>query len=221
MSLNIFALNKTELKKRTEFKCTHGHTGIAHPRCFDKTHGLEEKIGILDIESSNLNGNWGFIFSYCIKTVGKNELIKRVLTPREIQKGIYDKDLLKQFCQDIRKYNRIVGYYSSRFDLKFLRTRCVFYGLDFPLFKEISTTDLYDVIKHKFKFHSNRLEVVSNFFNIPAKKHKMLPSIWFKAMAGNKKALQWILLHNIEDVISTEQLWEKVYGYHQIKKTSI
>jgi len=218
---NIFNCGKTELKKRKEFRCVHYHDGLSHSECYNTHNGLTERIGFLDIETSNLSANWGFIFSYCIKDNDTGEIIKRVLSPREIKNGIYDKKLLQEFVVDCRKYQRLVGYYSSRFDIPFLRSRCVFHGLDFPVYKELRQTDLYDIIKKKFKFHSNRLEVVAQYFGIPAKKHKMVPSVWFKAMAGSAEALNWILVHNIEDVITTAILWDKVKAYANITKSSI
>jgi uncharacterized protein YprB with RNaseH-like and TPR domain len=218
--MNIANLSKDEILKRHFFKCIHGHTGIEHPSCFEEKNGIKEKIGFLDIETSNLKANWGFVFSYCIKDAG-GEITKRVLSPEEIKSGIYDKKLLTEFCKEARKYDRLIGYFSARFDIPFLRTRCVFYGLDFPVFKEIHHTDLYDILKRKFSLHSKRLQVVAEYFKIPAKGHKMNPTVWFAAMAGDKKALAWILTHNEEDVITTELLWNKVNDYARITKTSI
>ena len=218
--INLNRLKKEDILKRHFFKCVHGHTGLEHPQCYDQANNEKEKIAFFDIETSNLKSNWGFVFSYCIKELD-GKIIKRILTPEEIKSGIYDKDLLGQFCKDIRQFDRIIGYYSARFDVPFLRTRCVYYGLDFPIFKEIKHNDLYDILKRKFNLHSKRLGVVAEFFKIPAKEHKMNPNIWFSAMAGNKKALDWIMTHNIEDVNTTETLWKRVNQYSNLTNSSI
>lgn len=218
--MNIANCKKDEIVDRFNFTCVHGHNGLSHPNCYDQNNNIKKKIAFLDIETTNLKANWGFVFSYCLKEEN-GELIKRVLTSKEIKSGIYDKELLTQFCKDVRKFDRTIGYYSARFDVPFLRTRCVYYGLDFPIYKEVKHTDLYDIIKRKFCLHSKRLQVVADFLGIESKKHPMNPSVWFKAMAGDEKALNWIITHNIEDVHTTEELWIKVNNYARITDTSI
>lgn len=218
--LNLANMKKDEIVKMSHFRCKCGHTGLEHPSCYQNENGIRERIGFLDIETSNLKANWGFVFSYCIKSPD-GKLISRILTPEEIKGGIYDKNLLKQFCKDVRQFDRVVTYYGARFDLPFLRTRCVYHKLDFPIFKEIRQTDLYDVMKRKFSLHSKRLAVVADFFDIEAKGHPMHPGVWFKAMAGDEKALKWILTHNIEDVNTTAELWNRVIDYSRVTDTSI
>ena len=218
--VNLANVKKEEIIKRSNWRCVHGHTGLEHWNCYDTQNNIKKRIAIIDIETSNLKANWGFVFSYCIKEID-GKLIKRILTPKEIKDGIYDRDLLKQFCEDIRQFDRIVGYYSARFDIPFLRTRALYYGLDFPIYQEIHHTDLYDITKRKLNLHSKRLQVVADFFGIKAKGHPMNPSVWFKAMAGDTKALNWIMIHNIEDVNTTEELYSKICDYARITDTSI
>lgn len=219
--INIFALSKTEVKKRQEFRCKHRHNGISHPKCYDAANGIEERIAVFDIETSSLKASYGFIFSFVVKTLNKNEIYRRVLTPEEIHNGVYDKNLVKELADVLRKYNRVCGYYSSRFDAPFARTRAVLYDIDFPIYNEVNHTDVYDMMKKKFKLHSNKLGVACSFFGIKAKEHPLSPSIWFRAMAGKPDALKFVLTHNIEDVYSTEKLMNKIWKYSRITKSSI
>ena len=76
MGLNIFALGKSEKKARAVFRCIHRHNGFDHPNCYDTEKGIIEKIGFLDIETSNLNADFGYVLSYCIKKLD-GEIIKR------------------------------------------------------------------------------------------------------------------------------------------------
>lgn len=220
MSLNIFALSKTEQKARTNFRCVHGHTGIDHPKCFDQKNNIVEKVGFLDIESTNLKANWGYVLCYVIKT-GEGKLIKRTVTPKDIQKGIYDKNLMKQFCEDARKFDRLFTFYGARFDIPFLRTRCIKHGLDFPIFKEIRHTDIYFLLRNRCNLHRKSLQVSCEFFDIAAKGHPIKPDVWFKCMAGNKKALDYIMVHCVEDVVATKKLWEKLQNFMKLTQTSI
>ncbi len=113
------------------------------------------------------------------------------------------------------------GCHNSRFDLPFLRTRAIFWELDFPIYKSIYATDVYYIIKNKFRLHRNRMETACRTFGIPCKTHPINPEIWQDAMTGDRKALQYILEHNVEDVISLELLWKKVNQYALENKRSI
>jgi uncharacterized protein YprB with RNaseH-like and TPR domain len=218
--MNIANLKKEEIVHRFNFRCTHGHNGLAHPTCYEKEKNLKKKIGFLDIETSNLKATFGIVFSYCIKTLN-GDIIQNVVTPDELKKGIYDKRLMEDFCRDARKYDRLIGYYSSCFDIPFLRSRCVYHKLNFPIYKEIKHTDLYMMIRGRLNMHSKRLGVVCEFFGIASKEHPMTSHVWFRAMQGQPEALKYIVTHNIEDVISTEALWLRVNDYARITDTSI
>jgi len=213
-------LRKDELIRRLKFHCVHRHTGLDYPECYDQAHGKSEKVGFLDIETSNLNADFGIVLSWCIKEEG-GRVIKRIITSDEIRQHIYDKNLLKDFCQQARQFSRLITYYGTRFDIPFLRTRCLFWNLPFPVYKELNHSDAYIIMKHRFNLHSKRLGVVAPFFKIPAKEHPLNPEIWFRCMSGDKRALAFVLTHNTEDVVSLEGLWEKISKFARIQNTSI
>jgi len=199
---------------------------IEHPKCFLSEKPADapftEKIGFLDIEASNLKASFGYVFSYCIKELD-GPLYEGCVTQQDIVSGIFDKRILKKCIDDMRKFDRIVVYYGgdARFDIPFLRTRAVYYKMDFPIYRELQLLDLFLVIKRRFKFHNNRLQTACDFFGIPCKEHGMNHDIWIRAMAGNKMALDYILQHNREDVLSTEALYKRVINYSNVPKQSL
>ena len=108
----VEVLKKSEIVWLKKNRCRHHHPYLEHYACFNKEkHGGFEKIGILDIEASNLKADFGFVFSYCIKELN-GDIIYRVLVPEEIRSGTYDKNLIRQFCKDIGNYDRIITYRS-------------------------------------------------------------------------------------------------------------
>jgi len=229
--LNINRLKKTEILWLANHYCKHHHTYLEHPVCFEKekpeTSPIYEKIGFLDIESGgSLTGEFGYVFSYCIKEFGKNKIYKRVIKPEEIKnKHIRDKNVIKQFCNDVRQFDVIVVYYGkdyrNRHDLPFLRTRAVKWGIkNFPLWKEKHVIDVYDIIRNKFKLYKNRMEDACRVFNISCKAHPLNPDVWQDALTGDTKALNYILTHNIEDVLSLEKLYKKVIMYKETRTTT-
>ena len=49
----------------------------------------------------------------------------------------------------------------------------------------------------------------------------MLPDQWAGAKCGNPRDLRYVLEHNIEDVISTEELFKRVALFRKRANTSI
>lgn len=212
----------------------HNVQYIKHPRCYfrdlelgliPQTHDQAERIGFLDIEASNLKGTFGYMFSYCIKKLDAGVLIRQVV-PTDIrnQKQWLDRDLCIQFCQDIKQFDRLVVYWGKdyRYDVPFMRTRTLYWKqialrdgdtetakkLNFPVYMELYVEDLYDVVKKKFRLHNNRLATFCMFFNIEAKGHPLNPEMWNRALAGHQDAIDYIVIHNTEDVHSTETAWK-------------
>ena len=66
MSVPLHRLKKQELVWLATHRCRHRHLYIEHYNCYLKEHPDREKIGFLDIESSNLDGDYGIMLSYWI-----------------------------------------------------------------------------------------------------------------------------------------------------------
>jgi len=226
--LNEAALSRTEYRKRKKFRCIHGHSGLAHhhPKCYDRAHGLVEKIAFLDIEATDLSAPWGFVICYVLGDEDGN-LIKRAITLKDLYKAEFDKNLLKQFCEDIKPFHRIVGHYigDRKFDIPMLRSRAELWKLPFPLHKFHSITDTHLILKNKFRLKSNSLKSGCQFFGIGAKHHPIITKHWNRLMTGNKKLMQeslnYILIHCVEDVVSTMKLYKRISKYITLTKTSL
>ncbi len=226
--LNVKAIGKTELRKRNEFRCVHRHNGLSggHPSCYDQAHGLVEKIAFLDIEATDLTAPWGFVICYVIGDE-KGNLIKRTITLEDLRKAEFDKNLLRQFCEDIKPFDRIVGHYigDRKFDIPMLRSRAELWRLPFPLYKFHNMTDTHLILKNKFRLKSNSLKSGCEFFGIGAKHHPIVTKYWNYLMTGNPKLMQeaidYILIHNIEDVESTKKLWDRINKYVKLAGTSL
>ena len=150
----IASLPKSDITRLARNTCKHGHSYLAHPKCaFNEgvivtKNGqkivLEEKIGFLDIETFTFNfrADMGFMMTYCIKDLD-GKVHTNSVTPKELkQSKDWDRRLTEDCIKDMCKYTRLVGHYSTLFDIPFLRTRALYYGLDFPVYKEIYHTDV-------------------------------------------------------------------------------
>lgn len=217
--MNLTSMPRAELIARARFSCKHNHNGLSHPRCYEALHP-SERVGFFDIEATSLNASFGYMLSYCIKK-RDGEILARPINPKDIKSHKYDQALCKQLIEDFTQFDRIVGYYSSRYDIPFVRTRCLYWGLDFPPTGSLFHTDAYYAVRGKLKLHRNRLEVACDMFGIPSKGHRLTPSVWQDAQTGSKKAIDFVLEHNKEDVESLEALWNKLNGHFKINKTSV
>ncbi len=91
------------------------------------------------------------IICVCWKWEGEDEV--HALT---WDKNQDDKTLLKKFIKELNKADEIIGHNGDRFDIKWLRTRCIFHDIDmFPTYR---TIDTLKYAKSSFYFNSNKLD---------------------------------------------------------------
>lgn len=224
--LNVASLSKEEIIWLAMHRCNaHNHRFLNHYECYKREilDFKRERIGILDIESTALDADFGFILSYAIKDADTGEVLGRVLSSSEIMDGTYDRQLCKDLVADMLKFDRIVGYYikDRRFDIPFIRSRCLQWNVAFPAYGELKITDVYDIVKNKMKLSRSSLGVACGFLNIPAKGHRLTGKKWMDARTGKKKGLDWVWKHNVEDVDSTLRLYNKVSKFVRKQKVSI
>lgn len=220
-------LPQKEQRARWKFRCVHRHNGWTHRPCYTRFLDIApEVIGFLDIESSNLVANYGQVYCYCIKELD-GPITQRTVTLKELYDGKQDKEVLRQFCKDITKYDRLILHYGidRKFDLPFLRARAVKWRLPFPENKFCWVNDTQVVSRNKLKLSSNRLAVICDFLDIVSKKHPIRPDIWADMTSGNPKRMQrslnYITVHCQEDVICLEPVWKRLSPYVLLGRKSI
>lgn len=224
MSIPIHRLSKQELIWMNKHFCKeHKHTFISHYQCYLKENPHQEKIGFLDIEASNLDANFGVMLSWCIK-IKNGSIISDVLDKNDFKgKSEFhvDKRIVKNLVNAISGFDRLVGHYSKKFDIPFIRSRALINKIEFPSFGSIAHDDTYYMAKFKLKLNSNRLESVARALLGNSEKTHLDGATWIAASRGNKKALNYILKHNKIDVIELEKVWNILKDFVGKKNTSI
>lgn len=172
----------------------------------------EGKVGYLDIETSGLQGDFNFMYSWYIKTANEEEYEYAIVTGEEIANGTLDERIVKELIKSVVKYKTIYTFYGTRFDISFSRTRALYHGLEFIPYGLVQHKDLYYLVRRILRIHSNRLESVADLLGIKGKTH-LEPRIWVMANTGNPDALQYILDHNKADVILLEKVHKKLMDY--------
>ena len=219
-----------EHEKRLTFRCEHGHDGYAHKMCYQRVHHAEQRIGFLDIETEDLRADYGIIFGYCIKDSQSDKIYQDNITKKDINKyrsnkrdviPCEDKRVLQSLIRDMGRFTRLVGHYSSRFDMPYIRTRAVMCGLQFPTFGSYVQTDTWMILKHKFKLSRNSLQnSCQKLVGMTEKDHLSL-SIKHGCLRGEEWALKDTMKHCEQDVRDTERLYNLIYGYARETKCNI
>lgn len=116
-----------------------------------------------------------------------------------------DKQLLKDFVKVSEEADEMVAHSGDRYDLPWLRTRCLFHKLE-PI-PEHKTIDTCAWAKKKFYFNSNKLDYISGFLG-HGHKLETNSDLWRDILMRNdQKALAYMVRYCKVDV---EKL-EKVY----------
>jgi len=216
-------------------RCKHRHTIDEHPACFANNDLAERryvkdtgkpwytypgyKIGYLDIETSGLIGEKDYILTWCIKEKG-GEIFSDKITKRDISTYRLDKRIVKTLIDKLCEFRIIVTYYGTKFDIPFLRTRALKFGIAFPAYGNIYTWDLYYTVRSKLSLTRNTLERACALLGIEGKTHVDL-NVWQLAALGDEKSLKEVLTHNEYDVIILEELHDRLSFTRKWIKSSI
>lgn len=217
----IHRLTKAEIVYLSTHHCPHGHTFLSHFSCYK---GREERVGVLDLETSNLDADFGIVLTWCLKEVGKKEIASDVISKADIRKGKKgdeDRRVVRSCIKELLGFDKILTYYGKRFDVPYLRARAVHMGIDFPTFGTLKHIDVYDIIRHRFKMSRKRQELACRFLLGHTDKTHFDGVIWRNAARGDSDALAQVLDHNEKDVTDLEKLYNAVIYFSRKNDTSI
>ena len=119
-----------------------------------------------------------------------------------------DKKMLEQFVKIANEADEMVGHNGDKFDLAWIRTRCLFHGIH--MFPNYTTIDTLKVSRSKFKFNSNKLDYIGKFLGI-GKKIKTDFNLWKDILLHKDKvAMGKMIKYCIQDVILLEKVHKKL-----------
>lgn len=127
-----------------------------------------------------------------------------------------DKKMLIDFIKVLNTADEIVGHNGDKFDLAWVRTRCLFHGVE--LFPTYVSIDTLKVARSKFKFNSNKLNYIATFLGI-GQKIKTDYDLWKNiVLKKDKKAMDKMIKYCKMDVILLEKV-HKALSNHIPAKT--
>lgn len=184
------------------------------------------KIIVIDIETSPIIGyTWGLfdqnialnqmvedwhLLSYSAKVLGEKKIYYQ--DQSKAKDITNDKPLLEGLWKLLNEADVVIGQNSISFDVKRIKARMLIHGMKPPSsFKQLDTMRM---AKKNFNFTSNKLEYLSKNLCTKHKKltHKKFPGfeLWKECLKGNKKAWAEMKAYNIQDILSTEELYNKL-----------
>jgi DNA polymerase elongation subunit (family B) len=122
-----------------------------------------------------------------------------------------DKKLLQEFIKVANEADELVGHNGDKFDLAWIRTRCLLHRID--MFPTYNTIDTLKIARSKFKFNSNRLDYIGKFLGLGQKNHTNF-DLWKDIMLKNcKKAMNTMIDYCIQDVVLLEKVHKELNNH--------
>lgn len=181
-----------------------------------------------DIETSpNIGLFWeaGYKKNITTDNIIKERAIICICYKWEDEKEVYslqwdgkqnDKTMLTKFILVANQANELVGHNGDKFDLAWVRTRCLFHHID--MFPTYTTIDTLKVARSKFRFQSNRLNYIAEFLGLGGK-IKTEYNLWKDILLKNDKvAMEKMIKYCKKDVTLLEQVFKALRG-HMLPKT--
>jgi DNA polymerase elongation subunit (family B) len=181
-----------------------------------------------DIEvSANVGLFWqsGFKLQIGTENIIKERAIICICYKWEDDKDVYylqwdknqcDKKLLQEFISVANEADELVGHNGDKFDLSWIRTRCLLHKID--MFPTYNTIDTLKIARSKFRFNSNRLDYIGKFLGLGQKNHTNF-DLWKDIMLKNcTKSMKIMIDYCIQDVVLLEKV-HKALNNHIPSKT--
>ena len=167
------------------------------------------RILVWDIETTDFKANFGHMLMWAGKFVGEdyvyydtiNSNPKYGTSPKSMMD---DRHLVKSVIELINQADAIVHHYGDRFDLRFVNTRALEWGLEPP--RPVATIDTWKVARSHLAMTSNRLRTLAESFS-ESQKGDIAKNEWKLAAHGDPRVLKRMLDYCIGDVLATEEVY--------------
>lgn len=122
-----------------------------------------------------------------------------------------DKKALEKFIKVANQADELVAHNGDRFDVKWLRTRCLLHRI--PMAFKYQTIDTLKKAKSHFYFNSNKLDYIARFLDVGSKMETGGFDLWVNCMKGDKEALKTMVKYCEQDVRVLEDVYVTMQSY--------
>jgi DNA-directed RNA polymerase subunit RPC12/RpoP len=182
---------------------------------------MAQNVLVLDIETSP---NLAYVWGAWKQNVGVNQFIRhsevmcyaakwygndRIFTKSWMDAP--ERVLIRDLVALCDAADIIVTHNGKRFDIPVIRSRAV--ELGYGPFSPIKHVDTCLIAKRLFNFEMNKLAYIAEYLGVaPKDDHKEFPGfdLWKQCLLMNPKAWDVMKTYNVQDVITLEQVYEKL-----------
>lgn len=127
-----------------------------------------------------------------------------------------DKELLEKFAKIIDSADEVITQNGDAFDIKWLRTRCIYHGI--PVSPKFNSIDTLKMARAGFKFNSNKLDYMGQYLSL-GKKIKTEYNLWKEIMLNNNSdSMKKMVDYCKQDVNLLESVYQKLQAFSPVKK---
>jgi DNA polymerase III epsilon subunit-like protein len=168
---------------------------------------------VFDLETTNLSADFGVILCGVVKPSDKPCKVFRAdkLNKHWATRRSDDSQVILEIVKELAKYDIWIAHNGNRFDLPFLRTRLLRHNAG-PL----PSTKLVDPVllaRNKLRMNYNSLDSLASHLRCNSKT-EVDPGMWLTAaLDGDRKAMNYIVHHCVQDCITLENIASKLKVY--------
>lgn len=159
----------------------------------------------IDLDHSNIIKERAII-TICYKWAGE-ESVKSLTWDKDQN----DKEMLRKFVLVMNSADEIIAHNGDRFDLPWIRTRCIFHRIPMP--STLPSVDTLKQARRGFNFNSNRLDYLGGFLGHGHKQDTGGFGLWKSVMDGSRKSLSEMVVYCKRDVELLEKVYNELYSY--------
>lgn len=162
---------------------------------------LSNKLAFVDIESANLNADFGTCVVVSVKPYNGKPVTFTAPPGR-------DKQLLRDATAEMHKYQCWVTFFGRRFDVPFLNSRLLYHGL--PLLEKRHHIDLWMTMKMRTHLSRRNQAHLLNWLGTPESKMSVSPNVWAEMAVKPSEKLEILRERCESDVIGLQAMYERV-----------
>lgn len=165
-----------------------------------------------DVGLNQIKADW-FVLSWSAKWLGEDEVM--YMDNRKATDVSNDRKLLRGIWKLLDEADVVITQNGINFDIKKLNARFIIQGFQPP--SSVRHIDTCKIAKKYFAFTSNKLAYMTDKINTKYKKldHGKFPGfmLWSECLKGNQEAWEEMELYNKHDVLSLEELYNKLIAW--------
>ena len=172
------------------------------------------RLAYWDVETWDLKPEFGPLLCACVLLEPEGKMV--TLRQDSYVKSGAAKDMTddRQLCCDLRDLllsrHMHVGYFSTGFDIKQLRTRLAWHGEKRLLERRLHADPIWCFKGWRgLDPMSSAMKNVAKFFRLSELKPDVFPEVWLKARTGNRSAMNEVIDRCAADVRITQKLFIK------------